>query len=183
MSHRTTQVVLLCEDTQHEVFARRFLELNGVSGRAIRVEKAPKGRGSGEQWVREVYPKEVGAHRSENYIKGRALIVMIDEDTQATGSRAEALVSALEHHEQGERTPDEAIIHAIPARNIETWIAYLDGEDVDETREKPYAKLSRQKDCRPHVKKLKEMCDRGRLREPAPKSLERTCTDFRRRWR
>jgi hypothetical protein len=145
MSRRVTQVVLLCEDSQHETFARRFLELLGVHRRAVRVEKAPKGRGSGEQWVREAYPKEVKALRSKRYIEGRALLVIIDEDTQSTGARTVGLGQALKDHDLSDRPRDEAIIHVIPARNIETWITYLAGQDVNETT--AYPKLDRPGNC------------------------------------
>lgn len=43
---RRVQLVLLCEDNQHEAFARRFLNAMGWETRAMRVEKAPGGRGA-----------------------------------------------------------------------------------------------------------------------------------------
>lgn len=181
MSRRVTQVVLLCEDGQHEAFARRFLARLGISPRAIRVEKAPKGRGSGEQWVRQAYSKEVKALRAKPFIGGRTLVVMIDEDSTATRSREATLQQALADHALPDRSPDEAIIHVIPARNIETWIAWLDGQDVNETD--TYPRLPRESDCGEHVRSLKEMCDQRALRQPAPVSLERACVEFRARWR
>ena len=53
---RLEKVVLLCEDSQQEAFARRFLVRAGWHPRALRVEKSPQGRGSGEQWVRDRFP-------------------------------------------------------------------------------------------------------------------------------
>jgi len=63
-----TQVVILCEDRQQEVFARHFLINCGIDRRRIRVNVAPKGIGSGEQYVRKNYPIEVKIHRSRNYL-------------------------------------------------------------------------------------------------------------------
>jgi hypothetical protein len=54
MSIRRVKIVLLCEDSQHEAFARRFLGGMGWNTREIRVEKSPSAGGSAEQWVREI---------------------------------------------------------------------------------------------------------------------------------
>lgn len=153
----------------------------GRSGFGVRVEKAPKGRGSGEQWVREAYPKEVKALRSKRYIEGRALVVIIDEDTQSTGARTVGLGQALKGHDLSDRPRDEAIIHVIPARNIETLITYLAGQDVNETT--AYPNLDRPGNCADLVGKLMEMCDQRALRQRAPASLERACVEFHARWR
>lgn len=66
--NKYTRAVILCEDRQHEVFARHFLVNCGVNPKRIRVNVAPKGTGSGEQYVRENYPSEVKEHRSHNYL-------------------------------------------------------------------------------------------------------------------
>ncbi len=181
MTSRVTQVVLLCEDSQHEAFARRFLGKLGVSLRAIRVVKSPKGRGSGEHWVKLQYSQEVRHLRSNRYIVGRALVVMVDEDTSSTQARGATLSNALERAGLPPRIDTERIVHAIPARNIETWLAYLDGSEVDE--QTVYPKLERQKDCARLVDILKRMCDEKQLRPPAPPSLIAACTEFRSRWK
>lgn len=178
---RITDVILLCEDRQHEAFARRLLKEFGVEKRRVRVKPAPKGRGSGEQWVRQNYVQEVKALRNKNYIQGVALLIIIDEDTTSTKARQVTLAESLTQAGLTPREDDEAIIHLIPARNIETWIAYLGGEDIDETQ--PYPKLQQQRDCEPHIKQLKQMCDDRALRRPAPASLEQACLEFRARWR
>jgi len=41
MSMRRVMIVLLCEDSQHESFVRRFLKTMGWDTRQLRVEKAP----------------------------------------------------------------------------------------------------------------------------------------------
>lgn len=175
---RRTQIVVLCEDNQHESFALRFLQLCGY--KSVRVEKSPKGRGSGEQWVRARYAREVGALRQAPYITGRALVVVVDEDTAVTEDRATTLAAALVAEKQSPRAPEERVIHVIPERNIETWLAYLRGETVDSTKE--YAKLrNNERACQPMVVALKQMCDKGALRQPAPRSLELACQEFRSR--
>ena len=180
MSRRVTQVVLLCEDRQHEAFARRFLERQGVGRRQIRVERSPTGRGSGEQWVRRAYAREVQAFRSANYIQSRALIVMIDEDTSSTIDRQQTLECALDDAKLPRRGDGERIIHVLPARNIETWLAYLSGEDVNEG--KTYPKLAQERRCAEQVKELHQMCAKGELRQPAPRSLGHACEEFQTRF-
>jgi hypothetical protein len=78
-----------------------------------------------------------------------------------------------------ERGNEEKIAHFIPARNIETWLAYLSGQDVDETT--VYPRLKKVSDCQHQVLQLKRMCDAGSLRQPAPPSLACACEEFRRR--
>ncbi|MBM4394557.1 MAG: hypothetical protein FJ087_02570 [Deltaproteobacteria bacterium] len=167
-------MILLCEDRQHEAFLRRFFVAAGWNKRSIRVEKSPKGRGCAEQWVREHYAAEVRNLRSAPYV-ARALVVAIDEDTQ--GKREAQLSRALVDADLPARQPDESIIHAIPARNIETWLQYLLGKDVDEKQQ--YARLASERDCEPAVRLLKTMCDAHDLRPTAPPSLVRACNEYR----
>lgn len=169
--------MLLCEDGQHEAFLRRvFVEL-GWDPRSIRVEKSPKGRGSGEQWVRARYAEEVRKLRAAAV--ARALVVVIDEDVQGEGRREAQLAEVLAAAGSTPRRADEPVLHAIPARNIETWIAYCDGRDVDEAIE--YARLARERDCAPMASALVRMCREHKLREPAPASLRRACAELRSR--
>ncbi len=179
MSRRKVQLVLLCEDRQHEAFLRRFLELDGWHARSFRVERNAK-PGSGEQWVRVRYPDELRKLRATPHIS-KGLIVCIDEDTRGAGRREEQLADSLNALGMGAVGPNEKVLHVVPARNIETWIAYLDGKDVDEMTS--YPKLPFQRECAPMVRVLKDMCDAGGLRQPAPPSLERTCVEYRTRLR
>lgn len=51
---RRVGIVLLCEDSQHEAFVRRFLKRRRLDTRGLRVRKCPGG--SAEQFVRKEYP-------------------------------------------------------------------------------------------------------------------------------
>ena len=62
---RGVRVVLLVEDEALERFVRRVLLAFGLRTRDIRVERSPKGQGSGKDWVTRNYPAEVRAHRSK----------------------------------------------------------------------------------------------------------------------
>jgi hypothetical protein len=171
---RQVQLVLLCEDNQHEAFARRFLSAMGWETRAMRVEKAPEGRGAGEQFVRQRFPLELKAHRSRPVTQ--ALVVLIDGDAAGTERRLQRLGQACRDTGITERADGERVGIFIPTWNIETWLTYLDGEPVEEDR-RDYPRLARERDCQRHVDALAQMCRRGELREPAPLSLQVACEE------
>jgi hypothetical protein len=179
MSEPRVRVVLLCEDSQHEAFCRRFLAVEGWRKHEVLTVPYSVGRGAAEQWVREQYPAEVRALRSGHVRK--ALLVMLDADERTVSQREQELAQSLSSAGGTPRMPDEKIGHFIPRRNIETWIAYLAGDDVDEAGKKPYPKLPRERDCAPMVRALKAMCDDRRLREPAPESLMLACEEYDKR--
>jgi hypothetical protein len=79
ISHKP-QVVILCEDIMHYHFARKYLECRGINKRRIMPNICPKGRLSGEQYVREHYALEVKAYRSKANHLNIALVVVIDAD-------------------------------------------------------------------------------------------------------
>jgi len=176
---RNVQVVILCEDRQHAAFARRFLEMNGQSARIQRVLIAPKGRGSGEQFVRENFTTELAFYRSRKHRVQQALIVIVDADTISFNERIIQLENACDVAGVDRRQPDERVAVFIPGRNIETWCAYLSGTTVDE--DTTYPRLERERDCAPLVERLAEMCRQRMLRQPSPPSLDAACTEFRAR--
>lgn len=176
---RDVQIVLLCEDTQHETFARRFLEERGWSTRRLRVEKAPGGRGSAEQFVRARFPSELTAYRQRRHAVTQALIVILDGDNRGEQQRRAQLDEACRSEQVEVRQPDERVLVLVPTWNIETWLAYLDGQVVDEA-ESNYPRLRRPRECQSRVETLAAMCQDRRLREPAPPSLEAACTEYAR---
>lgn len=176
MTRRRVQLVILCEDRQHEAFLRRFFVAEGWHPRSLRIERnfVP---GSAEKLVRTNYPDELRKLRVAPHV-AKGLVVCIDEDKSGEGHREEQFAEALRAAAMEALRADEKVLHLVPARNIETWIAYLDGKDVDEVT--VYPKLRFQSLCGPMVLALKSMCDAGRLRLPAPPSLERACIAYRR---
>lgn len=130
---RNVNVVILCEDRQHSAFVRRLLKKSGVGVRDLRVEVSPKGRGSGEQFVRNQYLQELQFYRSRSHHVQQALIVMIDADGREVEDRIRQVESGDGSDGEEARKSDERVAIFVPARNIETWFAYLDGEDVNES--------------------------------------------------
>jgi hypothetical protein len=174
---RGVQLVLVCEDSQQEAFARRFLEQTGWEMRKIRVEKAPLGKGSGEQFVRERYPIELDAHRSMIHRVNCRLIIMTDGDRYGFVERQKMLELSCTAQGVDVRTDEDRVALIIPTWNIETWLAYLSGDAVDETRSN-YPRLAKARECLPMVVALVEMCQAGLLRQPAPPSLTAACQEF-----
>lgn len=174
---RNVRIVLLCEDAQHEAFAKKLLVALGWRLRDFRVVKSPSGRGSAEQFVRERFPVELQAVRSKRGERAY-LVVMTDGDDKGVAGRRTALDAACdERHVAPASDADQALV-CVPTWNIETWLAYLDGQVVDESRG-DYPRLDRPRDCGPHVQALAQMCSQKTLRLPCPPSLEDTCTQYR----
>lgn len=177
---RGVQLVLVCEDRQHETFVRRFLARAGWSTRRLRVEMAPPGQGSAVQFVRERFPKELSAYRSSRNRVAQGLLVILDGDAQGVAGRLNELANVCQAQGIKPRDNDEHVAIIVSTWNIETWLAYLSDTDVDEAKS-DYPRLERPRDCQQHVDRLFEMCQKGVLRQPAPASLEAACGEYRTR--
>ncbi len=179
MPSNRTSIVVLCEDIQQEVFARKYLmEKRRVKDRSkITPKVCPSGKQSGEQFVRENFPREVKTLRQ--YPKeDRALVVVIDADTYSIQHRLEQLNESLTNDNQMPRQKAERISVFVPKRNIETWIIFGQGQSVDE--EKPYPKLRKESDCSDAVRRLaNEVCTKL-LPDHAPSSLHHACEEIKR---
>ena len=123
------RITLLCEDSQTDAFVRRFLRRRNFRGRDIRTLPLPDGSRSGEQWVRERYPGELRAIRG---CQGAFLVVVTDADQYSTATRRAQLDAACEEKQIPQRDDCDPVLVIVPRRNIETWLAYLDGTEVDE---------------------------------------------------
>lgn len=107
------------------------------------------------------------------------MIVVVDGDNDGVQRRRDLLADACQAAKIEDRSAAEPVVVLVPTWNIETWLAYLAGESVDETRG-DYPRLSRESDCQPQVDGLASMCERGQLRAPAPASLQDACREFER---
>ncbi len=183
---RPAEIVLVCEDRQQETFVRRFLkrhfanEARELSHR-LRVERAQVGRGAADQFVLERFPREVAAYRRLGGKRQTRLLVMIDGDSLGVECRTQRLATACREKQIEPRKDTEQIVVLVPTWNIETWLFWLDGHEVNETR-KDYPKLRREGACQPQVNALVKMCQSGELRHPAPPSLVAACSEFNQRY-
>jgi hypothetical protein len=178
MSNRSSEIVIVCEDPQHASFITKFLnKAHGIKtdGR-LRIEKNPKGKGSGEQFVRNRYPIEL------SYIRQRhaktTLIVVTDADNKETVERAQTLNTACSDAGIEPRNLTDNVAFIIPKRNIETWIDYLSGKE--EKTKKAYNKLSKKESkCQPAVEKLHDLCQQKVTPPDFPESLVAACNEYR----
>ncbi len=168
-------IVLLCEDKQTDSFVRRFLRHRKFRGRDIRTLPLPDGSRSGEQWVRERYPDQLKAIRQR---RGAYLIVVTDADNLSVDRRRAQLRDACNRENVPPRNDRDGVLLIVPRRNIETWLAYLGGSDVDENER--YPRLRHAGDCEEHAGALYRMChEKQELRPPAPPSLQDACGEYR----
>ena len=177
---QSIQWILLCEDTQHETFVRRFLKRAGWSTNRLRVVKAPRGRGSAEQYVREQFPNELKALRARQGQVGQFLVVVQDGDCVGVDGRIKELEQVCRDKKIDPRGAGDRGAILCPTWNIEAWFAYLDNPRVEvDERKSDYPRLNRERDCQRHVEELHQMCQSGQLTEPAPASLKAACEEYR----
>jgi hypothetical protein len=169
MSKRYAQAVVLTEDKQQRAFVTRLLQKLSYKNE-LRVLPLPAGQGSGEQYVREQYALQVHEVRRRSTHLKLALVVAIDANSGEVMERQRQLAVQLKAAEQEPRDPDERIVHLIPRRNIETWIWYLMGQQVNETD--TYQRLKLEGDCQRAVNRLAELYRSSQpLPEGCPPSL------------
>lgn len=178
MSARRVKIVLLCEDSQHEAFTRRFLQGMGWNTRELRVEKSPSAGGSAEQWVRERFAAEIRVYRQRRQRAASALIAMIDADLKDVQDRIKEFEDRCKSMEIAFRSNNEAVAIVVPKRNIETWIHYLNGGLVNEKDE--YPKLDQERSCKPAVNHLVGLCKTTGIESDAPPALAAACKEYQR---
>jgi hypothetical protein len=179
MGDRRARITIVSEDLQHEVFVRNFLVELKFERRKIVVVTCPPGSRSGEQYVREQYPRQLRAHRGAVKYRQVALIIITDADNLTVEGRRQQLEGAVASAGSAPRADDEGVAIAIPRRNIETWIHYLMGQAVDETT--AYRKLDRESKCRPAVDRLVELYrSNWQLPDDCPDSLRQGVEELNR---
>jgi hypothetical protein len=174
----SARVILLCEDARTDTFVRRFLWSRNLRGRDIHTVPIPTGDGSGEQRVREQYPKELQDIRDR---EGRVLLVVTDADVNTTAVRRSQLDRQCDTKKISRTTSKDRVIVAIPRRNIETWLWHLEtGDAVDETRDyKPRFRAPDAREIHNLADELFRMCHRmQRLLPTAPPSLSEACREY-----
>ena len=177
---KRAQYVLVCEDAQHEAFARRFLREVGLlkDRYQMRVERSAAGRGAADHFVEQEYVTELDVGRRTHV--ATTLVLVTDGDAIGIDKRMRRLDEACRRRGVEPRSSADRVAVFVPTWNVETWLAYLDGETVDEGR-KDYPRLPRPRDCIEHVRVLARMCRSGKLRTPAPESLRTACKEYEER--
>ena len=177
---RQAQMIIVCEDSQHEAFARRLFDKVGWHKRKVRVVKAPKARGSGSQFVLTRFVQEPIVYRANRHRVDIRLVIIIDGDAKGTDEIRSGLDQLCVAAGVDPRKDDEKVAIFIPTWRIETWLHYLRGNEVDEMK-KDYPRLLHAKECRDQVDVLHKMCQKQTLTQPAPNSLVEACVEYRTR--
>ena len=157
--------LVLCEDKQQSAFIGRFLKKKKMPAD---IEKAPHGKGSAAGYVLANYPKYLKKARK----KGLALIVMIDGDNLDADKRMRKLEDECQKRGVDGRGKAEPVAIFVPEADVEDWIHHLLGDGKT-------GKLQRERDCVPAVKKLADICEKGKSPADFPPSLSRACDEWR----
>ncbi|MBD2579987.1 hypothetical protein [Oscillatoria sp. FACHB-1406] len=183
------KITILCEDIDQERFIRQYLICRGVSKRDISTYpnvKRNKVENNNASILRD-YPKLVNSYRSKKH-QDLAIVVMIDADDTSPEHRLRSLNMALDESEgklnKELRIPGEKIAIFVPARNIETWFTYINGNgDCDETtdyKDSNLSKKSRIESAHQAATKLAtEICPKG-IDEISLNSLQLACKELQR---
>lgn len=168
--NKNIQYLLLCEDKQTECFMRYFLYAHNIHRRKIKSLPWSAGSGSGEQYVRKCYPKEL--HNLRKRKVSCALFVCIDADAQTVEARRKQLADECVEQKEPNRQSNEAVAIFMPKRNIETWIQWLGGNtDVNEDKAYPHA-IGKESKCKPEAKKLADMFIQNKNLDSALSSMQ-----------
>ena len=125
-------------------------------------------------------PDELRAYKQKKNNLSLALIVMIDADLKSQDERK--LYLEMECRKANVvRENDDAVAIFVPTRNIETWIAFLRGEQIDETTDYKPLKKGEESFCLPSVKALLEVCRKRQLPPDPPSSLCNACSEYHQR--
>lgn len=145
---RTATYVIVAEDLAGARFVEAYLDERGVARRDIRTLVAPRGQGSGKQWVTTQYPGEVKLYRSKRNHVYKALLVATDADNLSVAQRVATLAAALESASERAREADEEIVLVVPRWEIETWtIHLLDSVPVSEDQKTGWPAERSERDC------------------------------------
>lgn len=186
---RASEIVVLCEGKLDALFVRRFLKTGwNLRPPLIRVLPCPAGHGAGEQHVRNKYANELKAYRQRSARASTVLLVVLDADVDSVEACHRKLDHAAREAGIEPRSADEAVLHMIPKRHIETWLAWLelawlDGHAVSEvdSYKQTHAFQGRESNAHPLVDRLARACrDQAPLPPPVPPSLASACREFSR---
>lgn len=154
MSKLRADIVILAEDDLSRTLLRRYCERLVDDRRKIRLVPIPRGKGSGEQAVRDRIRAEVisARRRTSAGIRETVLIIHLDADSGTVQMRHDQFRRALDSGDGlalEARRVDERIALVVPKRHTETWIVALTGGEVDEATDYKHALTGAQffKEC------------------------------------
>ena len=142
----------------------------------LRLNMSPKGKGAGFVYVLQQFPAEVIEHRRNANRIETSLFVFIDADELGVDQRKKQLLDTLTKNGIAPIQQGERIFIFVPARNVETWIHWCEGNDVDEVT--PYKKAKLQSDTKIPIRDFARRCRTGVPIDHTPPSLTLACQGF-----
>jgi hypothetical protein len=171
------QVVVLCEGLKDYNFARRCLVRCGWRPDQIAPKVSPAGEGSGFTFVLNGYAAEARANR--NGKKARALLVLVDADTEPEGGRERALDKRLRDTDQMPRQAGERIALWVPKRQLETWVHFLTHGRADEESDYKREHQVKENEYKSAAEQFAQLLEkRQRLPSKAVPSLKKAVVEF-----
>jgi len=152
----TYEYIVLCEDAQTKTFIRSFLLQHNIPSGKIHFRNYPVGKGCGEQFVREAYFIEARLLSSRYKFRREVLVVCSDADSYSVIQKAKSLDEKIAQFDKSWDRTKLPVLMWIPKREIETWIHYLRGEDVDE--QTSYRHSGNPERCKKEAIRFKEYC-------------------------
>ena len=149
------QYHVLCEDVQMRNFIHSVLAEHDINSGKIRDSNCPPGEGSGEAFVRRELPNEIKILHATNYIK-KVLIVCTDADVLKADERIRKLENEVKAQRVKWNSDSELVVLWVPKREIETWIHFLRGEQVDEKTS--YRHSGRPVSCKKEAELFSKYC-------------------------
>ena len=150
------KIVVICEDVMQEKPIRAWLKSLGYNTKREVVfrthPEAVLGHKRNNAWVEQRYVEEVQAQRVRAHRMQCALIVCRDGDEESVEEHARTFDKRLANASLDKRDANENIALLIPQRNIETWLVFLAGHNVNETDD--YKALCRTVDVAESVKRF-----------------------------
>jgi hypothetical protein len=124
---------ILGEGPRDYIFAKAFLE-SALGKNKVECFRSQivTGAGSGEQQVRELFPKELAAKRRRPKEERHWLVVVTDGDRFSPAQRRSQLEKETGRQDQAHPTKDEKVAVIVPCRNIESWFQWIDTGEIDE---------------------------------------------------
>lgn len=175
------RVSILCEDQKHYNFVRTFFKSLRVSDRKFLSCPLVEGACSAEGHVRELLPAKLTKVRksAENIF----LVVVSDADKNDHNMSDRVKQWNEELHSRGlpEICKEDRVLCLVPKRNIETWFAWIDGEEAgNETKDykQRYKKAKAGDYGKRFYKKYEEYRNRGLGCDDVPRSLRDACAEF-----
>jgi hypothetical protein len=168
-------VVILAEDERHRMLLHRHLRKRGYSHHRIRIAPwFPNFTTPCLSFVKAEYPHQVQSLRDKAHRVTSALFVVADADDATVAERLRDLDDLLPASGKARRGDDEHIAVVVARRNIETWMFFLAGNEVDE--ESDYKPQCRSFDNGEYARRFADFTwPRRELSANCPPSLRHAC--------